>query len=166
MHHDFRYSQAPDFDKELPWCQRVRFDSERISLEGHYSDELSAYRARRNWIEAFENSFLLDIGHDYNLSTSSNLEEGKFVLKCDFMSACGRYAFWRLINNQAPDVQYLIETAHIPNAESSHEAFVAAPDLTSVGEQSLLLSATMRRDCQPTVLTRIRRFINRFCSAR
>ena len=34
-----------------------------------------------------------------------NSESKYFVLNCYFTSACGRYAFWRLINNQAPEAE-------------------------------------------------------------
>jgi hypothetical protein len=144
MHQDLSSSSARSFDTEIEWSQGVRFDSDRITLEGRYFDELSAYRARRNWIDAFENNFLLDQRHDYNLSMDSNLSEGRFVLRCTFSSACGRYAFWRLINHQAPDVQYLIEVAHIPNSESAHSEFLAAPDLTSVGADALVITPRQR----------------------
>lgn len=135
---------TPITPEDLSWTHGVRFDSESISLEGRYTDELSVFRARKNWVEAFENSFLLDSGHDYVIKARSNLSEGKFTLRCDFLSACGRYAFWRLINHQAPDVQYLIETAHLPNCESAHPDFISAPDLTSVRDNSPLVAPRRR----------------------
>lgn len=94
----------------------VRFDTERLLIRATYSDQLSAYRARRLWTEAFESQFLLDTGHDFRLEICSNLTEHSFALTCEFLTACGRYAFWRLTHNQAPDIQYLVETAHIPSS--------------------------------------------------
>jgi hypothetical protein len=37
-----------------------------------------------------------------------------YKVRCDFQTACGRYAFWRLTHHQAPEVQFLLETAHLP----------------------------------------------------
>jgi hypothetical protein len=144
MQQDLITTQVAPIENEMNWALGVRFNSDNISLEGRYHDEISAYRARRNWMEAFENNFLLDMGHDYTLSTTSSIEEGRFILKCNFLSACGRYAFWRLINHQAPDVQYLIETAHLPNSESAHADFIAAPDLTSVHEEAMIINPRKR----------------------
>ena len=73
-------------------------------------------------------------------TTRSNIEEGVFTLQCEFVSACGRYAFWRLTNNQAPEAQYLIETAHIPNAELREAEFHAASDLVRHEPESMMWS--------------------------
>ena len=102
----------------------VSFDLERLRLEGYYSDQLSAYRAKKLWIAAFEKSFLLDFSHDFDIEVHSDLQALTFHLRCDFLTACGRYAFWRLTHNQAPDVQEIVETAHLakfiePGAEES-----------------------------------------------
>jgi len=117
---------------EAAWRPGVCFDPLEITLEGSYVDELSAYRARRVWNSVLEDNFLLESDHDYVMKVSPGDEAGLFRLKCDFRTACGRYAFWRLTHNQAPEAQYLIETAHIPNSESRHGDFLEAPDLRSV----------------------------------
>lgn len=114
------------------WRPGVCFDPLEITLEGSYVDELSAYRARKVWNSVLEDNFLLECEHDYIMKVSPGNDAGLFHLKCDFRTACGRYAFWRLTHNQAPEAQYLIETAHIPNAESRHQDFLQAPDLRSV----------------------------------
>jgi hypothetical protein len=93
----------------------VHFDLERLSIRGVYGDQLSAYRAKRIWAEAFQDQFLLDNEHDFRLFVVSNVEQHSFMLSCEFLSACGRYAFWRLTHNQAPDVQYVVETGHLPH---------------------------------------------------
>ena len=108
----------------------VCFDPDNVILHGVYRDELSAPRAKRRWISTLEASFLLDSGHDFELVVQL-LEEG-YVLSCRFGTACGRYAFWRLTNNQAPEAQYLIETAHIPDSEMMQDEFLAVPDMCPV----------------------------------
>lgn len=108
---DLRASGAESLYPNSP----VRFDTERLLIRAAYSDQLSAYRARRLWNDAFEGQFLLDAEHDFRIEVTSNLNEHTFSLNCEFLTACGRYAFWRLTHNQAPDIQYLVETAHIPS---------------------------------------------------
>ena len=114
----------------------VCFDPDTITLQGCYADELSAYRAKKLWIEAFENNFLLEYPTDFSITVTNDFERHLFFLTCSFVSACARYAFWRLTNHQAPEVQYVIETAHIPFCESRHEDILRAPDMRSVSSSS------------------------------
>ena len=81
------------------------YDAEGVPLFGKYQDELSAHRARRDWQAVLGSHFLLENERDYELSVFSSLEEGQFLLSCNFVSACGRYAFWRLVNRQAPEAE-------------------------------------------------------------
>jgi hypothetical protein len=118
-----------ELTKEIALLNQVSFDPHTATLEGQYQDELSAHRAKKVWIETLEHNFLLDSGHDFNISMSGSIAEGEFRIECFFGTACGRYAFWRLTNNQAPEAQYSIETAHIPNAESLYARMLSAPDL-------------------------------------
>lgn len=91
------------------------YDADRLTLAGIYLDEVTAYRARKRWIEALENNFLLEERQDFLLKVRP-VHGGKyFKVRCEFLSACGRYAFWRLTHHQAPEVQFLLETAHLPN---------------------------------------------------
>jgi hypothetical protein len=92
----------------------IWFDPDRIMLEGSYTDQVTAYRARRRWIKTFETNFLLEGQHDFKVQVTQDAENETFRLRCDFLTACGRYAFWRLTHNQAPEVQHLLETAHLP----------------------------------------------------
>lgn len=85
--------------------QRLTYDAEGVSLIGKYADEISAHRAKRVWKNVLGNSFLLDEGRDYELWITGSISEQNFVVSCSFLSACGRYAFWRLINEQAPDAE-------------------------------------------------------------
>lgn len=107
----------------------VKFDSESAALIAQYNDELSLFRAKKVWTSVLKNSFLLENSSDYTLASESFPELGKFVLECNFNSACGRYTFWRITNSQSPEAQYLIETAHIPLCASRHEDLIKAPDM-------------------------------------
>jgi hypothetical protein len=94
------------------------YDSEKLILEGIYLDEVSAYRARRSWIKTFEMNFLLEEIHDFKVRVIFDSDEGRYHVQCTFTSACGRYAFWRLTHHQAPEVQFTLETAHLPHVTS------------------------------------------------
>lgn len=106
----------------------VFFDPELLLLEGRYSDELCAHRARRGWMGVFSASFLLEAEHDYVVAVEENADEDGFVLRCAFVSACGRYAFWRLTHGQAPDAAHLLEISHVPAADSRLRAVAFASD--------------------------------------
>ena len=94
------------------------YDAEKLILEGIYLDEVSAYRARRSWIKTFEMNFLLEEIHDFKVKVVFESDEHRYHVQCTFTSACGRYAFWRLTHHQAPEVQFTLETAHLPHVTS------------------------------------------------
>ena len=137
-----------ELDREISLPGDVCFDPETLSLHGFYKDQLSAYRARKIWLDTLESCFLLDQGHDYNISVISDLATETFSLKCEFQTACARYAFWRLTTHQAPEAQYLIETAHLPDCDSHRDDMVAASDLRSLLEEDgqLTLPPRTRKD--------------------
>lgn len=135
MHSEQVGFEGIELTREIAFPGDVRFDPDRVILQGQYRDQLSAYRAKRNWVETLTSNFLLDEGHDYEISVESRVSEELFILQCSFTSACGRYAFWRLTNEQAPEAQYLIETAHIPNSELRGDDFFAAPDLKPLADE-------------------------------
>lgn len=81
----------------------LSFDADTITLSGRFSDEIAAYRARAIWKEVFNSYFLLDKERDYEMKVEHHGHH--YVLVCLFSSACGRYAFWRMINGQAPDAE-------------------------------------------------------------
>lgn len=107
------------------------YDAERLILEGFYGDEVTAFRAKKRWIEVLESNFLLERGIDFSVvvadepSSVTGVSGGRmressdgradycYSVRCDFLSACGRYAFWRITHHQAPQVQYLLESAHL-----------------------------------------------------
>ena len=91
------------------------YDAERLILEGIYLDEVSAYRAKKSWIKSFELNFLLEEIHDFKVKVGFEPDSARYHVQCTFTSACGRYAFWRLTHHQAPEVQFALETAHLPH---------------------------------------------------
>lgn|GEM_PF-4180061 len=103
----------------------LTYDSENTTLEGWYADELSAHRAKKIWREILSSYFLLENTVDFVVSTQGYPSEGIYGILCEFKSACGRYAFWRITNNQAPEAQYLIESAHLGDIGD----YSSAPDL-------------------------------------
>ena len=116
---------------------QIFFDVEAIAIEARYGDELSAHRAKRVWAETLESHFLLDESADYLVGVSPHEEEELcFVLRCHFSSACARYAFWRITNNQAPEAQYVLETAHIPFTSDSWLEFQASSDLRDLASEA------------------------------
>lgn len=104
-------SQSIAFDK-YTHKNGLIYDAEGVTLIGTYGDELSAYRARRRWMEVFSNYFLLERERDYDLSVTASDEENTFALHATFISACGRYAFWRLINRQALEAEQKLCNEH------------------------------------------------------
>jgi len=117
MFQDRPDSQLSDFTEEFSGREEVCFDAERVVLEGYYNDELSAHRAKRVWKDTLLNYFLLEPGHDFKLQIRFESGQKRYSLTCAFMTACARYSFWRLTNDQTPEAQYLIETAHIPQCD-------------------------------------------------
>ncbi len=108
---DFNVEQA---SAEIAVGLGLWYDSERLMLEGVYLDEITAYRARKGWIEAFEINFLLEERVDFRVRVARQEGGTRFCVMCEFLTACGRYAFWRLTHHQAPEVQFVLETAHLP----------------------------------------------------
>jgi hypothetical protein len=119
------------------------YDAEKLILEGIYLDEVSAYRARRSWIKTFEMNFLLEEIHDFKVKVLFDSDESRYHVQCTFTSACGRYAFWRLTHHQAPEVQFTLETAHLPHLTSVR--FIE-PVVEPEDEQSVLQSPVIEAD--------------------
>lgn len=159
MQYDLAKAHFVETTEDFDDSHGVVFDSDSVTLEGQYGDELAIFRARKIWTEVFETNFLLEKGEDYKFASISKANEQKFVLKCNFTTACGRYAFWRLINNQAPESQYLIETAHIPDGASHSLELLRAPDLRSIekekkGEKLLIRTCALFRKLKDSFLRR------------
>lgn len=121
--------------------QGLIYDAEGITLIGKFGDQISAYRAKREWHKILSSHFILEAEKDYELKTYCSLENNLFIIDCSFISACGRYAFWRLINRQAPEAEQKLnrsgEKIQKPNKgflasqENKQTAFV----ISSIEEQ-------------------------------
>ena len=161
-------AQPIELNREIAQFASVCFDAEGLRLQGKYSDQLSAYRAKKIWAHTLETCFLLDSGYDFKIKVQTESEDDNFGLVCEFLSACARYAFWRLTNHQAPEAQYLIETAHIPNAASRQGDFVAAPDLRCLMEDGLDLThhELVRLQQRETLGARLRELVRQLFGVR
>ncbi|MCC6955065.1 MAG: hypothetical protein IT290_13185 [Deltaproteobacteria bacterium] len=95
------------------------FDADSITLTGKFTDELAAYRARKSWNDALATFFLLEKARDFEMKISFEDGEEAYVLRCAFHSACGRYAFWRLVNHQAPEVELKLYTSNMVSKRSA-----------------------------------------------
>ena len=95
------------------------FDADTITLSGKFLDELSAYRARKRWKELFASYFLLENDRDFEMSVKPSQSGAHHLLVCSFCSACGRYAFWRMINKQAPDAEARLYAPNMINETSA-----------------------------------------------
>ncbi|RMG41448.1 MAG: hypothetical protein D6719_08500 [Candidatus Dadabacteria bacterium] len=140
MNQEPQSTQSVELNNEIYLEEGVCFDPDNVVLEGVYRDQLSAYRAKRTWIQTFESTFLLDPEYDFEIYVVSDSLRSIFILRCQFITACARYAFWRLTNGQAPEAQYLIETAHIPGGISHRDDFLFAPDLKPVANAPLVMA--------------------------
>ncbi len=155
---------------EAPQGLGLWYDAERLILEGAYLDEITAYRARRRWIQTFEMNFLLEGDHDFRLKVIFEDESHRFFVRCTFLTACGRYAFWRLTHHQAPEVQFMLETAHLPFAAACPlrvESFVSE-DIDDL--ESCLLHSRFGLESKESVFEKLvsgartyaKRFVRRF----
>jgi hypothetical protein len=113
----------------------VIFDVDTLTLAGIYNDELSAHRAKKRWAQTLQDCFLLDTDTDIRIEVKSDRENLRFLLSCEFLSSCARYAFWRLTNNHVPEAAYLLEIAHIP--ESINQDLSQGADLRAAMEKEL-----------------------------
>ncbi len=95
------------------------FDADTITLTGKFVDELSAYRARKEWHTALSSHFLLEKGRDFDSKVTVSTDGEVYTLKCSFSSACGRYAFWRLVNHQAPEVEEKLQSSDLVNKKTA-----------------------------------------------
>jgi hypothetical protein len=102
----------------------LTYNPDQISIEGAYPDELSVQRVKKTWCTILETDFLLIPKTDFEFNKEQNTDAENFTIKCRFTSACGRYAFWRLLNEQAPEVQFLLETAHESHRFQDYRSFI------------------------------------------
>jgi hypothetical protein len=93
----------------------LTYDADSVMLIGKYNDELSAHRGKKQWVEVLNSYFLLEPDRDYEMWVTSSAGDGYFAISCCFLSACGRYAFWRLVNQQAPEAEAKLGSTMGPN---------------------------------------------------
>lgn len=106
----------------------LSFHADGAALITAFSDELAAYRARKIWVDAFRNYFLLEKDRDYEIWVNPSIQDEQcFVLSACFSSACGRYAFWRLINQQCPEVERKLMGLEVTSRENSSDAKDGGP---------------------------------------
>ena len=123
--------------------QGLIYDAEGIALLGKFGDQISAYRAKKEWHKILNSHFILEPEKDYELKVHCSLENNLFFINCTFISACGRYAFWRLINRQAPEAEQKLNSSgekiqkpnkgFLASQESKETSFV----ISSIEEQIL-----------------------------
>lgn len=154
MSHDALIEQPSNITHDFSSTGEVQFDPERLTIIGLYSDELSAQRAKKGWKAALTQGFLLDPQDDLGFATLHDPNHNSYILRCQFESACARYAFWRLINSQAPEAQYAIETAHIPLCEARHADFMSAPDMRSIKDATTGLQSVINKMSESSSLLR------------
>ncbi len=146
--------------RTFPSGEGVAFDMSRMTLEGLYSNELDAHRAKRVWKKSLASLFILDHENDFDLSVRCEPASDSYLLTCEFKTACGRYAFWRLTNNQAPEAQAIIESAHRPDYKVCAETFL---NEITVHRPAVLGSRDnlgLRKSWLLALIQRAQRFIN------
>jgi hypothetical protein len=131
-------------DELLRTQEGVSFVPEAVSLVGCYDDELSAHRNKKRWGGVFKDHFLLEARRDYEMRVTPVEGEGRYALICNFTSACGRYAFWRLVNQQSPEVERALGLKEpLKRVSYTTESFgVSAP--SSKNQPSWVLSSLTR----------------------
>ena len=143
---------------QLPLFTGVCFNPEKCEVYGNYSDEISAYRAKKNWNDALTINFQLNSSTDYSMEITDT-NHGTYLLTCTFHSSTSRYAFWKITNHQSPEVQYIIETAHIPLCDSRYDEIIRAPDMCSIYELPLVENPGFRsefsREKSTSILKRV-----------
>ena len=106
----------------------LSYDTESVRLIASFGDEVTAYRARRHWMTVFAEHFMLEQEKDYQLKVNSVSSEERtaWQVTCSFHSACGRYAFWRLINKQAPEAETRIGVRSSKRQDQNKKLIAAA----------------------------------------
>jgi hypothetical protein len=120
------------------------YKPDHSSFEGTYPDELCVQRVKKTWCTILETDFLLIPRTDFVLKKEFDPTSARYHMSCSFTSACGRYAFWRLLNEQAPEVQFLLETAHMSNRFRDYESFVESVTEPAQAQRTAWLRSVMR----------------------
>jgi|GEM_PF-4676486 len=109
----------------------IFFNSDSLTIQGYYKDEISAFRAKEQWEKSLLENFDLEKDLDFKIHTNSSKLLNLFIIVASFKSSQGKYSYWKITKYQSPEIQYIFETAHIPLCESRHKDILIAPDLQS-----------------------------------
>jgi len=109
------------------------FDADTVTLLGKFTDEFSAHRGKKVWMDVLAHHFLLERARDYDTEVGAIEGSEYFYLRCTFQSACGRYAFWRLVNHQALEAE---EKLHVSNMVNKKSARFLLGSIWNVGHDS------------------------------
>ena len=131
----------------------IMYDVDGVALHGKFDNELAAYRARTEWEDVLKNYFLLEQERDYQLEIAGSLERHLFVLTCNFCSACGRYAFWRLIHHQAPEAEQDLLSSAVPKHQKADKQ--TAAKLWWSGEEGPSIISTENKETDNSVIAHI-----------
>ena len=99
------------------------FNKDTHILSKSYTDEISAYRAKKTWVSLLKGC-LLDVVDDINLRVTKMevIQAGNlYTLSCKFHSHTARYTFFRMISNNMNVLVCSLEAAHIPKVTYTHE---------------------------------------------
>lgn len=117
----------------------VSYSSEKYIIMGEYSNELLLFRAKKFWALVLQDTFLLENITDFKFQVKKNSKLNIYNLICTFKSACGRYAFWRISNDQNPEVKYIIETAHLTSTADNYDSLLnKVPNFTLSSDSSIM----------------------------
>jgi hypothetical protein len=79
-------------------------NTEEFTIETPLRDEITIFRARKQWRMLLKEQMMLEENRDFKLVTL-RLGAGNVVsLHCMFQTSFGRYAFWRLASMQANEL--------------------------------------------------------------
>ena len=84
---------------------KLEYLTDDVAIVRNFPDEMSAYRARKTWHKILSSHFLLEDERDYTIAIDCDHATRRYSLSCIFTSACGRFAYWRLVNKQAIEAE-------------------------------------------------------------
>ena len=80
-------------------------DADKMTICIPTCDQISAYRSKRNWEKILSYDFLLENPEDFQIKVELREKTDSWYVTCEFVSSCGRYVFWRLLNGQAAEAK-------------------------------------------------------------
>lgn len=92
--------KKPNLNAEM---NELYFNPDNCYLGKDFPNEFAAYQAKKAWTQILSHHFLIESPRDYLILISPITNFPSHILGCKFLSAVGRYSFWRLMNNQSQD---------------------------------------------------------------